>query len=794
MNRFKYLFAILLALSLTGCNEEIPQQEIDLLEENGLLHEKKPSMETTHLIFSPDSKFFTVTTRMVKDIGPWQLADNSSVWIDVKESINGIPKHHMLSVLTAARNIEAKKIADSGIKVQVLVDLTLPQEAIDLQQQYVADMLTCFNPDNLYTSFIYGDSITAPVKATEYVMSQYFTRQIASHKYLYRAVLKAKEEMEAGLEPWGDAKGKLLVVFSDGNVYLDDDRPMDPEHFDLQEKLLKNNIGTANNVMSFYISMKQAGNKQEDDHAEGILKIFCQNNGGQFLPAFDWMTIKYSVFNTYHIDTNSYEFDFVNPDFKIYRGNRHMLTLEFHSTKNDSLLASTTVQIRKGSIYKPVIVHGHDIWYVLLQGLLVGLLLILLVYLIFQYLVPFIRYRIFLKKYVITYTGPLMSAHNKVINQSCYLCKAPFMEGDRLVVKCCHTMHKSCWDENDYHCPEHGTRCINGSHYYDKSHPSKLRNASYYMLWIIAAMAASTIAWLLFMLWTHFFSSHILESILRGLNLISGKETQNYVNEISEHEKLLPAFGLTISFFLTWAFTLLAMYHRSVQRKWLSVFTRATAVGIGSMISFIIFGAIEAIFDIDPFIFLIEWIPWTFTAFLIAYASTYKTKIHLKKRMLLFAAIIAVFSMFGWSFLVIGTRLDFRVLLLFSYLTFGIGLAICVAEPISKSFHYFLRIEGPVKTTEIALYKWFEAAPHQSVTIGKSVNCNIQMSWDLMGNIAPIQAEIKTNGLAIQLHAIEEGVLVHDNPLPVDKNVRLYHHSQFRIGQTTFTYIEKDLC
>ena len=143
---------------------------------------------------------------------------------------------------------------------------------------------------------------------------------------------------------------------------------------------------------------------------------------------------------------------------------------------------------------------------------------------------------------------------------------------------------------------------------------------------------------------------------------------------------------------------------------------------------------------------------------------------------------------------VLGSHLDFRVLLLFTYFIFSIGLALCIAEPVSKSGRYFLRVEGPIKTMEIALYKWFDAAPHQSVTIGKSVNCNLQMSWDLNGNIAPLQAEIKTDGIAIFLHVVEDGVELPGKQLVAGKSVQLYHQSQFRIGQTTFTYIEKDLC
>ena len=161
--------------------------------------------------------------------------------------------------------------------------------------------------------------------------------------------------------------------------------------------------------------------------------------------------------------------------------------------------------------------------------------------------------------------------------------------------------------------------------------------------------------------------------------------------------------------------------------------------------------------------------------------------------MLLLAVAIALLSMYVWSFLVLGSRLDFRVLLLFSYLIFAIGIAICVAVPINRSNHYFLRVEGPIKTMEVALFKWFDSSPHQSVTIGKSVNCNLQMSWDLMGEISPIHAEIKSDGKGLWLYAVEDGIRLYEGSLKAGQSVRLYHQSQFQIGKTIFTYIEKDI-
>jgi pSer/pThr/pTyr-binding forkhead associated (FHA) protein len=94
---------------------------------------------------------------------------------------------------------------------------------------------------------------------------------------------------------------------------------------------------------------------------------------------------------------------------------------------------------------------------------------------------------------------------------------------------------------------------------------------------------------------------------------------------------------------------------------------------------------------------------------------------------------------------------------------------------------------------DIALYKWIRNDPSHAVTIGKSVDCSIQLSWDINGQVAPVQAEIKRHLDSILLTALEDGVFVNDKPLAQGDDIWLYHGRKFTIGNTTFTYIEKDL-
>jgi hypothetical protein len=191
---------------------------------------------------------------------------------------------------------------------------------------------------------------------------------------------------------------------------------------------------------------------------------------------------------------------------------------------------------------------------------------------------------------------------------------------------------------------------------------------------------------------------------------------------------------------------------------------------------------------------ILDCVPWALTASMIVLVSTVGTRIKLKKYVLAIATVLGVLSMYMWSFLFRDiTQMDIRVLLMFSSMFLAIGLAVSVAELAPKSEHYFLNIKGAVKEMDVALFKWFINNPDEVVSIGKSIDCSLQMSWDIKGQVAPINAELRMVGDGVRLTAVEDGVKVGDKPLSVGHSVWLYHNTQFSIGDTTFTYVERDI-
>ena len=80
------------------------------------------------------------------------------------------------------------------------------------------------------------------------------------------------------------------------------------------------------------------------------------------------------------------------------------------------------------------------------------------------------------------------------------------------------------------------------------------------------------------------------------------------------------------------------------------------------------------------------------------------------KQELVAGIILGVISVYAWTVFFRGVlQLDIRVLLLFSFFIFAIGIAVCIAHKKTSSERYFLKVIGPIKEMDIALYKEYRA-------------------------------------------------------------------------------------
>ena len=767
---YRILLMAFFAVSLVGCDEltgsAINEEEMDDIfstESENDSTANKEQLEVMGVEFMPGYKRFKMFVSIKEDLGPYALTDTNQVVIKATEYIGGVPNNSSSKpVLKLVKNTEGEAITKEGAKALVLVDLDQPQTVVNKELKAVREMRTVFR-QNLYVAFMYDQSVSETMQATDYVLDSRFVSTQKSRKLLYRSILLKKKEIEDRVGAWANAKKVSLVVFSNEEIYDDNDEPLDKDHFALEEEMVKPD--SVYNTRFYSISsvyFSDAENDNADDQASSVLKVMTKNYGGIYEKQFSWSELKESIMGIKSEDIIANEFDFENPNGKVYSGISHKMVIELFAKEDGHLIGSASTDILLGVVYNPVVVNGGNNFLVFLQGVAIGLLVILLVYLIFQLLIPYIKYRLFLKKYVVRYIPGNMSVENISVSESCYYCKAPFKPGEEIVVKCEHAMHKSCWDENQYHCPEYGRHCQTGSHYYNHVNLFDSANALYHMKWIIVSILAALLAWSLYVFL-------ILELDQTTPTLVA-KMVESKIPELGSYAVFnepdngmgyLPLFGMCLGGCLTLALAILAVRKQFYLKRMFDLCLRVVVVSIASYLLFLLSESVIMAFDMNPWLAVINWIPMS---------------------------IMTLFFFFRGIML-----LDIRVLLLFSCIFYCVGVGLAVAQMMPKSEHYFLNVKGAVKETDIALFKWFINNPDEVVTIGKSIDCSLQMTWDIKGQVAPIHANLRLTNMGIRLTALEEGVMVGSKMLLPGNSRLLSHNNQFTIGDTTFTYIERDI-
>ena len=130
-----------------------------------------------------------------------------------------------------------------------------------------------------------------------------------------------------------------------------------------------------------------------------------------------------------------------------------------------------------------------------------------------------------------------------------------------------------------------------------------------------------------------------------------------------------------------------------------------------------------------------------------------------------------------------------------AFMIYAAGLGASIAVVHYTSENYYLHIEGPTKERDIAIYKWMNVAGGSNhVTIGSSPNCVIEMNWDDSPEIREKQVELYIDNEHPYCLALTEGTTYSDEQrvLKEGDSILLVHGSSFTIGNTKFTYIEKD--
>lgn len=801
---YKWLLSMVVVFGMTACDELQNPDIDDMLSSDGSEENIGDALKFSDLTFSDDYKVMELSARLMHDVGDYDLMDSLRVSVRSLQQVQilaGKFGDESQPVITKVTNPSRETLKTVDLKLLLLVDLSLPQQQIDAELNAVREIRALFGHQGIYLAFMQGDNVSETYEATDYVLDNYFVHHDPSYVYLFRSVLTKLAEFTDISTTIGSANHKVLIIMSGGKTY-ENDIPVDPKHFALQQLLANKTIELKDQLLAYYVNFSSVTANGDELFAlsdntrdANILQYFCKNLNGLYQPSFNWQEMESAMLKDFHIDPSVFHITLENPDGKIYRGNLHKLQVGFYDKNNNDLVAKGSTTFSLGTAYNPIIINGISMTEVVIRGILITLFVFLVVWIIMQFIEPYIRYRIFKHKYIIRYSGKKMSFEGQTVAESCYLCKGAFETGDEIVVKCKHTMHKSCWDENEYHCPEHGRHCKEGSHYYNQNNRYDSRNTLFYTKWVLVAIVAGFSAWWLFIAHDQSLSMSIIDYMHKIYhNVTSTAEDEGHMTTVyGSYMCDLPAFGLTVASMLTFFLSYFTVNRRMWVLRLAEMLFRAFLAGIVGCLCCLLGCLLSIILHLESATFLIDWIPWVLLSYVIMLAVTIKTHTPIRKSFFFYACGIAVIFMLTWGFVFYNSLLSYRLSLLMGFIAYTVALAVCIAKAAPRSERYFLHVNGAIKEMDIALYKWIKNDPDRVVSIGKSVDCSIQLSWDINGQVAPVQAEIRKYVHSLRLTALEDGVLVKDKPLKPGREIWLYHGRQFTIGNTTFTYIEKDL-
>ncbi|GEM_PF-2749353 len=770
MNKLKYFALLFMVLCMASCDRDLLDSEEDY------------SLDLTKITFSEDYKTFQINGELFKDSLKYDLCDSLHTQLrvfacgDFKDTIplRAIPK------ITSVRNIARTDFAKLDMQALVIVDRTMEQPLVDKARNAVTQLTHFLNNSDIYISFLDSrGKISDTSMLSQDMLSQDFVSSSidGKDKYLYRGIYDKMLEATSADSPF-TKQNHFILVISDGIVW-DEDKPFDPDHFLYQQNLLSQAQLAGEECPVFYSLMNDEFDMPLD--VNNTMKSVCERTSGACFDISDVDVIHQTICTAHYMPHVDYEFNLENPDKRVFRGEH--IHLFFEAIQEGEVRMHTQIDYQKGNWFDPIIVNGLSKKDLVIRCICYGVLMILLAYLILQLLVPYIKNKIFEHKYIAEYTGKNMTIAGRQVPEVCYFCKSPFQEGDKIVGSCEHVMHEECWEENGYRCPEHGITCKEDTQYANPKKRFALSNAPYYLEWVLAALVANILRCIL---------EHAIDSVTE-MKILHFFENLFLSDELAE--KTLDFcfrnphdFGVYVMC-IVGAIAFMCRRHEPVRKQWASILTRSLIGFVAGY--FIIFLDILlcTLFEIRYYNDLVGVISFALILLSIYGISYFRTPIRLNLDRLMVVGVIIVAS----GYLILRNYyLDARELLFILFAILYVSIALSVAFDTRRVWHCFLRVEGTMKKIDIAMFKWFLARPEAAVTLGRSVDSTIQITWDAKNKIAPHQADIREHHGILCLFPIEEGVFdANDAPLPADKPYKLYHGTRFKIGEIIFTYLEK---
>ena len=698
--------------------------------------------------------------------------------------------------------------------VSLLIDRSkdIPKQDMDKIRESVRDIVTSLPDSCVYISF-FGNTISPTEIITEDNFED-FTHQFSptdQNKSLYNALYAKLKEFEGegisnlnveknyqqnlDIARKAETNKNYLIILTDGN-----DKYSGENNISLMKlNDYADNIHTPLKIYAIRYGRDLVVSPYYE--IDDILHSICVSRylldpelkGGFFKAGSNNVM---SIFRDVADDMSAdYAISFFNSE-KTYMGITEY-RVEIESYEGISGQKKVTI----GSPEKPIIMLSKDKSFLtrLLLGLLVGFIFLLVIFITLQLLIPLLKNKFFAMKYHKKY-----KPSSKELRKVCSYCGNDIQQGDSVVERCQHILHKDCWKENHYQCPEYGQNCkIGKENHFNIEDPFSKANKQYYLSWVLYGLLGGWFAWMLYILLFQFapdsfvgVSQWLTKTFYVGFSSETEVIQKQLISVLQNKISGLLSIGILLGFLLSFLFGLIDDYREKDWKVFFISFIRACA---GSLFGFLAFfvGSIIMLL-MSPSQDTTYWWLYSIPSYLLFGMSigaclSFKSTISFKDGLLGGAVSIII----GFIVLYATTTILKEYATMLTFMIYGAGLGFSIATVRSYSERYFLRVKSEeTKEKKIAIHKWMNASGGScEVYIGKANDCEIQMNWDKSNNVGKRHAKLyydKNKNMAF-LHVLEPGVTYNERiECEKDGKYRLMNNHVFKIGNTVFHYFEED--
>ena len=677
-----------------------------------------------------------------------------------------------------------------NILVSILIDRSVHTEDMYNIKNAVENIIDNLPENSVYISFF--DSKLSESKKITPDNFDLFEDEFTitkNNKIIFDAAYKKFQELCGISEPLTDSEferkiaddnvKKVIVLLTDGRVDANDQRTADNiQNF---SEFVQNLDDDKENKKRIEIHSIRYGEKNDD--VDFTLSYLCVDIRNENVKGGSYFSDPVAFIENLKETDNSfpdYELVFINPKGKVYNGKNHSVGLKV--TKNGNILSGQTHYVA-GTLITPEKTGTKNIVLQFVFGLLWGLALIAICFLCMQIVIPYIRFKAegFNKNYVRRYSfeeGTIVK---------CHYCLNEIRDGDEIVTKCHHTVHKHCWVENGCKCTDYGKNCKKGKQFlFDINKPFSINNRPYYTKWAMYGMVGGLLSWLIFHL-IIFFSPAPFSGFTKGLISLFSSDSVPISSTFYPKIGALLLIGALLGFIFVLFFTQL---NKSRMRKKDSlpiVLLRSAAGSLFAVASFLIGAVICILCNANANNFAVDIIPWLLSGCLLGFVLFYRTNTIWKQ--IVPGTVISGLI----CFLILFTGRWFGIYsVLTAVMFFGAGIGISFISARRVIHKYFLKFKGH-KEEKIAIHKWMSVAGGSNeVSIGRSEDATIRMSWDDHPSIKDIHVKLyfdKKNRLPC-IKILSTDVTYKGIFAKINDEFLLKNGVKFTIGSTEFLYLE----